>query len=260
MSNIIETYFCNETNNRKTKLVLTEDELNRVLKEMDCHMNELDGDFTQGGEIPYLSITAFTSNLGEITLRYNNYSYFTNVPVPITTTTTTTTSTTTLAVPIVTTTTTTSTTTTTTVRPLPTDYAIDTSVTPMVVVFDNGVTMSFPDYPRTDVVYGDGYPKDFTSNTPLQSPLPVMMMRMVTGSVGYAQIKDINGLGIYWADNTIITNPYNNPDEYDFTAAMYNSKDNNINSKARQRNLIRAAYAIGAFTETDIIGMGAIKK
>ncbi|MDG4969253.1 hypothetical protein [Lactococcus lactis] len=127
----------------------------------------------------------------------------------------------------------------------------------MVVYFDNGTTIEFPDYATTATVYGIGYPKDFDSTDPTQWPLPVMIIRLSLGHVTLAQMTKAKDLASYWAQSTHVGNPVNNSSKYDFSKTVYNPNDNGL-SLTRQPYMIKALYELGIFKAATIESLGAI--
>lgn len=138
----------------------------------------------------------------------------------------------------------------------PKNYVIDETTVPMIVHFDNGSTIEFPDYPNVATVYGIGYPKDFDITVPTQWPLPVMIMRIALGNVTLAMLANAKNLALYWAPSTHVGNPVNNSSEYDFSMAVYNSEDSGL-SLDRQRYMIKTLFELGILNDATIKSLGA---
>lgn len=142
----------------------------------------------------------------------------------------------------------------------PTGYYLDRTSTPWTIVFDNGCSMQMPDYKATETVYGYGFGNvsPFGQDV-LQYPLGLSVVRTSNGSLSIPKWQANNAGALYWADNTLVINPINDKQKFNFNNAKYNPADTNSTSLLRQKNVIRVMYELGIWSESDILMLGAVK-
>lgn len=144
-----------------------------------------------------------------------------------------------------------------TVRPKrpPTAHWLDRTTTPWTIWFDNGSGLQFPDYAKTETIYGYGYGSAISSENVEGYPLAQMVLRCANGSVSIAKYKSSGGHADYWADSTKIINPVRDETDFDWSNARLTP--GNEWYIMRQRNIIRVMYALGIWSAEEVKGLGA---
>lgn len=76
----------------------------------------------------------------------------------------------------------------------PTSWILDRSTTPWTIRFDNGCTLQFPDFEKTETVYGYGYTSSLTGTEFVTYPLPPNIIRAANGGITVEKFKKATNL------------------------------------------------------------------
>lgn len=139
---------------------------------------------------------------------------------------------------------------------MPTTWYLDRTTTPWSIVFNNGTKLQLPDYDKGATIYGYGFTANLTSTSIDNYPLVGNIIKTANGAITIDKWKSTNGSAAYWSDTTKVINPINDETKFDFSNATLG----HTSSAERQKNIIRVMYALGIWSESDIISLGAQKK
>lgn len=147
-------------------------------------------------------------------------------------------------------------------RRAPTGYTLDRTTTPWTIWFDNGCGLQMPEYGTTATIYGYGFSASYIDNSIVTFPIIPNIMRVSNGSLTIEKIKTLKGYCDYWSPSIKIINPIRDRDDYDWANARFNQESLSINhySSERQQYFIRTMYELGIWSNSDVEGLGAVKK
>lgn len=140
----------------------------------------------------------------------------------------------------------------------PTSWILDRSTTPWTIRFDNGCTLQFPDFEKTETVYGYGYTSSLTGTEFVTYPLPPNIIRAANGGITVEKFKKATNLD-FWAHSTRVGNPVRKSTDFDWKNA-YGDPGTKDEAYGRKPVFARVMYELGIWDADDVISVGAIRR
>lgn len=141
----------------------------------------------------------------------------------------------------------------------PSSWTLDRSTTPWTIWFDNNTGIQFPDYQTTATVYGYGFSTNLNTMTFDGYPLVSNIIKASRGAITVENFKSKKGGFDYWSPSTLVINPINDKNKYDWSNA-FGDEGTNEGSYQRKPYFCRTMYELGIWSDEDVISLGAVLK
>lgn len=142
---------------------------------------------------------------------------------------------------------------------LPFDYVLDRQPDIWNIIFDNNAELSFPTNPNNPVIYGYGHYVALQDSLNSNTSAGQQAMSLAKGIIDVYNLQTYDQAMKYYDQNTIVLNPVQDTDKYDWTNACLGVQVSNLDSKVKESQMyfVKAMYAVGALNDQDVVMFGA---